>query len=90
MVGKATDTRLEVLRFIVDYMDGHRYAPTREEMCQAVGLKSKSAVQYHIDSLIDTGHLERSRYRHRIIRPTETGRAVIDMLREIDEAKSET
>ena len=84
MVGQATDTRLQVLKYIVEYLEGHRYAPTRQEISDALGLKTRSAVQYHIESLIETGHLERSRYRHRIVRATDKGRAVIDKLKEIE------
>jgi SOS-response transcriptional repressor LexA len=84
MVGKPSDTRLDVLVFIVGYMDNHRYAPTRDEIADAVGLSSRSSVQYHIETLVTDGFLERSTYRHRMIRPTDRGIAVVAELNVID------
>ena len=84
MVAKPNDTRLRILSYIVEYMEGHRYAPTRAEIAEAVGLNVRSSVQYHIESLVEDGYLERSVYRHRKIRPTQRGADVVTKLREID------
>lgn len=84
MTGKITDTRLRVLEYIVTYLEGHRYAPTRDEIGTALGLQHRSSVQYHIDSLVDGGYLERNRQRHRMLKPTEAGVKAIERLREID------
>lgn len=88
MAGKPTDTRLLILQYLVDYSDNHRYAPTRSEIAEAVGLSVRSSVQYHIESLVEDGYIERSTYRHRMIRPTDRGRSVVATLRDLDEADS--
>ena len=80
-----SETRLRVLEFLVGYMENHRYAPTREEIADAVGLGPRSSIQYHIDSLVEDGYIERITYRHRMIRPTESGVNAIKRLRVIDE-----
>lgn len=89
MVDKAdsrlTDTRLRILEYIAEWMESHRYAPTREEIRQGVGLKVRSSVQYHIESLVADGFLERDVHGHRLIRLTKQGRGVIATLKEIDE-----
>lgn len=86
--GKPSDTRLKILEYLVGYAETHRYAPTRSEIADAVGLSVRSSVQYHIESLVNDGYIERSTYRHRMISPTERGIGVITKLREINEADS--
>jgi len=88
MSGKVSETRLRVLEFLVGYMESHRSAPTREEMAVAVGLGPRSSIQYHIDSLVEDGYVERTIYRHRMIRPTESGINAIKRLRIIDASDS--
>jgi len=88
MSGKVSETRLRVLEFLVGYMENHRYAPTREEIAAAVGLGPRSSIQYHVDSLVEDGYIERITYRHRMIRPTEAGVNAIKRLRVIDESSS--
>lgn len=84
MVGKPSDTRLAVLQFLVTYLESHRYAPTRQEIGEALELNSRSTIQYHIEALVQTGYIERSELRHRMLKPTEKGYAVIAKLRELD------
>lgn len=88
MVAKPNETRLQILEFLVDYMKDHRYAPTRDEIAVAVGLSGRPSVQYHIESLVEDGYVERSTYRHRMMRPTQRGNDAISRLREIDESRS--
>lgn len=84
MAGKTSDTRLRVLEFLVAYLEDHRFAPTRAEIAEAVGLGPRSSIQYHIDTLVEDGYIERPVYRHRMIRPTEAGVNAIQRLRAID------
>lgn len=88
MSGKVSDTRLRVLEFLVSYMESHRYSPTRDEIAKAVGLGPRSSIQYHIDTLVEDGYVERITYRHRMIRPTEAGINAIKRLRTIDAVDS--
>ena len=79
-----TDTRLRVLEFLITHMETNRSAPTREEIAAAIGLGPRSSIQYHIDTLVEDGYVERSTYRHRMIRPTQAG---IDAVKKVrDEA----
>lgn len=76
-----SDTRLRVLEYLIIHMESNRSAPTREEIAAAIGLGPRSSVQYHIDTLVDDGYLERSTYRHRMIRPTKAGINVVAKLK---------
>lgn len=75
-----TDTRLQILVFIVEWLDTHRYAPTRHEIAEHVGLRVRSSVQYHVETLVADGYLERATYRHRMLEPTEAGKQVVEGL----------
>lgn len=88
MSGKASESRLRVLEFLVTYMENHRYAPTRDEIAAAVGLGPRSSIQYHIDTLVADGYVERTTYRHRMIKPTDAGIQAIKRLRTIDAVDS--
>ena len=79
------ETRLRVLEYLIVHMETNRSAPTRDEIAKAVGLGPRSSIQYHIDTLVQDGYVERSTYRHRMIRPTQAG---IDVIRELNEAGS--
>lgn len=76
------DTRLHVLEYLIAHMENNRSAPTREEIAVAIGLGPRSSVQYHIDTLVADGYLERSTYRHRMIRPTQAGLDVVKKVRD--------
>lgn len=88
MSGSVSETRLRVLEYLVEYMEGSRTAPTREDIAKAVGLSHRASVQYHIDTLVEGGYVERATYRHRMLRPTEAGIRAIEKLRELDAAGS--
>ena len=50
----------EILNYIDKTIKSNGYSPTVREICEAVGLKSTSTVQYHIKKLIDLGFLNKS------------------------------
>ncbi len=50
----------EILNYINKTIKGKGYSPTVREICEAVGLKSTSTVQYHLKKLIDLGFLNKS------------------------------
>ena len=50
----------EILNYIDKTIRSNGYSPTVREICQAVGLKSTSTVQYHLKKLIDLGFLNKS------------------------------
>lgn len=82
MQSLTTDTRLRVLAFIASFMEEHRYAPTREEISEAVGLSNRSSVQYHVNGLTEEGFLDRVTQRHRMMHVTERGKRVLNAARE--------
>ena len=62
----------EILNYIDKTIKSNGYSPTVREICEAVGLKSTSTVQYHLKKLIDLGFLNKSENISRSI----TSRAV--------------
>ena len=50
----------EILNYIHKTIKSNGYSPTVREICEAVGLKSTSTVQYHLKKLIDLGFLNKS------------------------------
>ena len=50
----------EILNYIDKTIKSNGYSPTVREICEAVGLKSTSTVQYHLKKLIDLGFLSKS------------------------------
>lgn len=58
VMSKLADRDYEILRFIREYSEKHGYAPTYDEIGEAVGLYSKSSVRNHIQKLLETGKIE--------------------------------
>ena len=50
----------EILNYIDKTIKSNGYSPTVREICEAVGLKSTSTVQYHLKKLIDLGFINKS------------------------------
>ena len=50
----------EILNYIDNTIKKNGYSPTVREICEAVGLKSTSTVQYHLKKLIELGFLNKS------------------------------
>ncbi|MEJ2061452.1 MAG: transcriptional repressor LexA [Gammaproteobacteria bacterium] len=50
----------EILQYLRDYQALHGRAPTLGEIGRAVGLASRSTAHYHVNALVEAGHLERS------------------------------
>lgn len=84
MAGPVSDTKLNILKFIVEWLEKNRASPTLEEIAVVIGLASRSSVQYHIDNLIGEGHLTRPPRRHRMITPTQQGIDVINKMKETE------
>ncbi len=52
-------TQQKVFEFIKKSIDENGVAPSVREICEAVGVKSTSTAQYHINCLVEAGYLER-------------------------------
>ncbi len=50
----------EILNYIDKTINNKGYSPTVREIAEAVGLKSTSTVQYHLNKLINLGFLDKS------------------------------
>ena len=50
----------EILNYMNKTINTKGYSPTVREICEAVGLKSTSTVQYHLKKLINLGYLNKS------------------------------
>lgn len=55
---KGEQTRERILAFIIRYFEQHGYAPSFKEICEDVGLYSKSSVYNHIHKMLEIGMLE--------------------------------
>lgn len=64
-----SQTRINVLSFISAFCEANGYSPTIKEIKEAVGLKSNSAIQRHLDWLFIDGLIEYVPNRIRSIVP---------------------
>lgn len=84
-----TGTKFDVLTAVVRHWETASYGPTVEEVRQTVGLQRRSSVQHHINDLIESGLITNIPRRKRTLRPTDKGKSLVALMREIDaEAKS--
>lgn len=66
-----TRKQQEILDFLIDHQDQFPHPPTLEELCLAMGLKSRGSLHKHIQSLIDAGLVEAPNRKQRGVRLTE-------------------
>lgn len=76
------DMRFNVLKSVVTHWGKARFGPTVEEIRQDVGLSHRSSVQWHINSLIRDGYLQRVPRKHRALEPTRRGEKLVKLLAE--------
>lgn len=70
---KISKTQQKIFDFIKKTIDDGGLAPSVREIAAAVGLKSTSTVQYHLDALEEAGYIERSSQLKRTIRICKNG-----------------
>ncbi len=63
-----TDRQREILDFIRSHLRDHRVAPTRPEIAAAVGVKTKSTIDSHVNARLRKGWIELHHGSHRNIR----------------------
>ncbi len=56
---KISKREQQIFDYIKNFIDENSTPPSVREIGEAVGLKSPSTVQYHINSLVEAGYLER-------------------------------
>lgn len=54
----STKIRKDILVYMKQYIQQHGYSPSRKEIGESVGLRSKSSVKCHIDKMLENGMLE--------------------------------
>ena len=64
---KLTDKQRQIYDYIKLYISKFGFPPSVREICQAVGLKSTSAVHYHLNALEELGLITRSEGKTRAI-----------------------
>ena len=70
---KISKTQQKIFDFIKETIDNGGLAPSVREIAGAVGLKSTSTVQYHLNALEEAGYIERSSQLKRTIRICKGG-----------------
>lgn len=66
-----TRKQQQVLDFLIDNQDQFTQAPTLDELCFAMGLKSRGSLHKHIQGLINEGLVEAPNRKQRGVRLTE-------------------
>lgn len=70
-----TPMQLKLLDFIIKYIGEKRCSPTYDEMCDGIGMSSKSGINRLVIALSDKGHIRHIPNRARSILPTDMGYA---------------
>lgn len=78
------ETKFSVLAAIVDHCAKARYGPTLAELADASGLTVRSSVQFHVNDLLDEGMVSHTPRKHRSLRPTAKGKAMVALMREFE------
>jgi repressor LexA len=73
------DYRSEILRFVETYIEENGYPPTYEEIREAMGLKSKSQVDFYLDSLETASLIERKARTPRSLRLLTPSRGAFEL-----------
>ena len=55
-----SEKQKNILNFINIFFEKNGFAPSVREICEGVGLKSTSTVQYHLEKLIQSGLLQKT------------------------------
>ncbi len=66
-----TRKQQEVLNFLINHQDAFQHPPTLDELCLAMGLKSRGSLHKHIQGLIGAGLVEALNRKQRGIRLTQ-------------------
>lgn len=77
------DTKYEVLRAVQVHLESSRDGPTVEELRQAVGLNSRSSVQFHLNDLLEDGYLDHIPGKRRSLRSTKKGDLLVEIVKDI-------
>lgn len=71
-----TRKQTEILDFLLDKQDSFSHPPTLDELCAAMGLKSRGSMHHQIKALIEAGLIEAPERKQRGIRLTELAKTL--------------
>ena len=74
-MGRTSNKREEILRFLTQFVAENGYAPSVREICAAVGLQSTATVHYHLGALREAGLIEMDDMKKRAITRPDAHRA---------------
>ncbi|QWF70352.1 transcriptional repressor LexA [Methylomonas paludis] len=72
-----TRKQKEILDFLLNSQDDFLHPPTLDELCAAMGLKSRGSMHHQIKALIDAEYIEPSERKQRGIRLTARAKSLI-------------
>jgi len=78
MLKSLTRKQKELFDFLLQNQNRFRHPPTLEELCQALGVKSRGSLHTHIKALIDANLIEAPERKQRGIRLTEHAKRLIN------------
>ncbi|PZL78214.1 hypothetical protein CI088_00130 [Enterococcus plantarum] len=76
-MGAITRKQLRVLKYIYDFIQQEQWAPTYDELCSGLGLKSRATIHQHLKVIEEKKLIEREKGSGRAIRLTEKGKTVL-------------
>lgn len=68
LIAQGIERRRAIMRFIKDYLRKNGFAPSIEEIAEAVELSSKTAVRHHLEILVDEGAIQMTPGKYRSLR----------------------
>ena len=74
LMAQGIDRRRAILRFVRAYVKKHGFAPSIAEVAEGVGLASKTAVRYHLETLRREGWVSWVDGKYRSLQVTKSGR----------------
>lgn len=78
MINSLTRKQQELFDFLLQNQDKFAHPPTLEELCMAIGLKSRGSLHTHIKALIEASLVEAPERKQRGIRLTEYAKKLVN------------
>jgi len=69
-----TPKQSQVLKFINNFWSDKSYAPSYDEIQKGLKINSQTSVAQICNSLVKRGYIERIKYAHRSMKPTDEGK----------------
>ena len=78
MLNSLTRKQKELFDFLIQNQDKFNHPPTLEELCMAIGLKSRGSLHTHIKALIEASLIQAPERKQRGIRLTEYAKKMVN------------